>query len=84
MLPLTFQQPSVEGHNLDDLHPVIWQDDPKAQQQEGNVFINTSTNNVESWDYSHDQQQGRLKQSDITYCIRCLVSTKIIGFIINC
>lgn len=66
----TFQQPRVEGHNLHDLHPVVWQNDPEPQQQEGDVFIDPSTHDVQRGDHPHHQQQRGLKAERVlaVYC----------------
>lgn len=56
----TLQQPGVKGDDSHHLHSVVRQDDPKAEQQEGYVLIDTSANYVQRWDNQHDQQQRRL------------------------
>lgn len=56
----TFQQPRVEGHDADNLHPVLRQDDPEAQQEEGHVLIDACTDDVQRGDHGNDQQQRRL------------------------
>lgn len=64
----TLQQPGVKGDDSHHLHSVVGQDDPKAEQQEGDVLIDTGANDVQRGDDQHDQQQRRLVAGNRRTC----------------